>query len=419
MNTAKSPNAPTPRLDLVDALRGFAMMGICLLHFVEHFDMGGRPSFPPAWLAPFDKWTWEASFFTFGGKSYALFALLFGVSFFIQADKAGSRGQNHTPRFVWRLLLLAVIGYLHGLLFVGDFLGTIAVLGLAMLVFRYLSDRWLLVVAAVLLLIPTNLTEVVRAIADPVGHPLGNYAPGRFYKEVGPAMLNGTLADVARVNLWLGQKAKWVWTIDNGRYLQMLGLFALGLVLGRSRLFEQTERLTVVARLVLISALILLPGMYLLKANMGTLGLEKNTLKMATALVGMYVNSVQMLGGAALLVLLFRIQLGRRLLGLLVPYGRMSLSCYVTQALVGAPLFYNFGLGLYRHLGNFYSLLAGIAFFAVHLWLAHLWLRHFTQGPLEWLWRCATEQDFSRPLRKRQEQQVRQNCSTNRQFCRL
>ncbi len=398
MSTFAAP--ASKRLDIVDALRGFAMMGICLLHFVEHFDMGGRPSFVPDWLKYWDTWSNDFIFFAFAGKSYSLFALLFGVSFFILMDNAARRGEDFRLRFLWRLLLLYSIGYVHSLLFVGDFLTNIAVLGVFVVVFWRLPGKVLWPLAVALLLMIPNLIPVVRALIEP-GYVAGPFSPGRYYRDVMPAFRPGPLSEVLRVNLWLGHKAKWNWTFENGRYLQMLGLFALGLMLGRSRLFEKTELLKKAAWGIFVCALILLIPLYILKARMGDYFADKNMLRMAVSYLSMHLNLIQMLGGSAFLVLLFQTKAGRAAIGLLVPYGRMSLSCYVTQAVIGVPLFYSFGLGMYRHMGPFYSVLAGVLFFVCHLWLAHLWLRHFHQGPFEWLWRCATEMDFSRPFRKR------------------
>jgi uncharacterized protein len=84
-----------------------------------------------------------------------------------------------------------------------------------------------------------------------------------------------------------------------------------------------------------------------------------------------------------------------------VPLGRMSLTAYVTQALFFVPFFYGYGLGLYRHLGQFHSVLCGLAFIVVQTAVAKLWLRHFQYGPLEWLWRAGTNRTWRTPFRRR------------------
>lgn len=76
-------SSETGRLHLVDALRGFAIASIMLLHNIEHFDFYYFPENLPAWMKASDAVIWEVLFFLFSGKSFAMFALLFGLTFFI------------------------------------------------------------------------------------------------------------------------------------------------------------------------------------------------------------------------------------------------------------------------------------------------------------------------------------------------
>ena len=72
------------RVDVADVLRGLAVMGIIILHSIEHFNFYSFPDTAgqSAWLNFSDKAIWNGLFFMFGGKAYAIFALLFGFSFF-------------------------------------------------------------------------------------------------------------------------------------------------------------------------------------------------------------------------------------------------------------------------------------------------------------------------------------------------
>ena len=72
------------RLGVVDALRGFALLAIVLLHNLEHYNLFLVPENVPAWLQTIDKYAWDILFFLFAGKAYATFSLLFGFSFYIQ-----------------------------------------------------------------------------------------------------------------------------------------------------------------------------------------------------------------------------------------------------------------------------------------------------------------------------------------------
>ena len=46
-------------------------------------------------------------FALFAGKAYAIFALLFGFTFYVQYENRRRSGKDFGPRFLWRLALLA------------------------------------------------------------------------------------------------------------------------------------------------------------------------------------------------------------------------------------------------------------------------------------------------------------------------
>jgi len=72
------------------------------------------------------------------------------------------------------------------------------------------------------------------------------------------------------------------------------------------------------------------------------------------------------------------------------PVGRMALTSYVFQSILGGLLFFSFGLTALGEIGNSVTLPVGVFLFAVQMWVCHLWLQHFRYGPLEWLWRSLT-----------------------------
>ena len=96
-----------PRIEVVDALRGFAVMAIILLLNIEHFYLYNFPEATTDFMKALDKGVWDTLFFLFSGKAYAIFALLFGFSFFIQFDNQARKGKDFRLRFFWlqRLVL--------------------------------------------------------------------------------------------------------------------------------------------------------------------------------------------------------------------------------------------------------------------------------------------------------------------------
>lgn len=79
----------------------------------------------------------------------------------------------------------------------------------------------------------------------------------------------------------------------------------------------------------------------------------------------------------------------RRVLHGMTFFGRMSLTNYLLQSLLGTALFYNWGLGLYRHVDVIYGTLAGVGIILVQYLFCRLWLRRHTHGPVEWVWKSS------------------------------
>ncbi len=98
-----------PRVEVVDALRGFAVMAILLVHSLEHFIFPVYPVDQPAWLNILNDGVFNVTFTLLAGKSYAIFALLFGFTFYIQSANQQRKGKDFGYRFLWRLLLLVAL----------------------------------------------------------------------------------------------------------------------------------------------------------------------------------------------------------------------------------------------------------------------------------------------------------------------
>ena len=143
-----------PRIEVVDALRGFAVMAIILLHNIEHFNLYNFPEATTDFMKALDKGVWDTLFFLFSGKAYAIFALLFGFSFFIQFDNQARKGKDFRLRFFWRLVLLFFIGCFNASFFPGEILVLYSILGIVLIPVCKLSNKVVLAIAVVLMLQP-------------------------------------------------------------------------------------------------------------------------------------------------------------------------------------------------------------------------------------------------------------------------
>ena len=159
------------RILAIDALRGFAVMGIILLHNIEHFNYYSFPKTDSPLLASLDKHLWDMLFFLFSGKAYAIFALLFGFTFYLQNYNCEKRGEDFRNRYMWRLVLLLGFGFINASFFPGEILVLYALLGFVLVPVRHLSDKTVMWIAFFLMLQPLEWVKVVYALICPEANP--------------------------------------------------------------------------------------------------------------------------------------------------------------------------------------------------------------------------------------------------------
>ena len=224
------------RLHVVDALRGFAIVSIMLLHNIEHFDYYFTPEGLPAWLKPIDQGIWDTLFFLFGGKSYAIFALLFGLTFFIQNDNQAKKGKDFRPRFAWRLLLLLGFGLINSAFYQGDILTIYAIIGFVLIPVAKLSNKTVFIIAVLLMLQPYEWINVIRGLQHPEMQ-MANPASWALFGKMDSYIQGNSIVDTWIGNLTNGKVAVLLWTWEAGRVFQTASLFMLGMLAGRKALF--------------------------------------------------------------------------------------------------------------------------------------------------------------------------------------
>ncbi|MDE5661580.1 MAG: DUF418 domain-containing protein, partial [Muribaculaceae bacterium] len=212
-----------------------------------------------------------------------------------------------------------------------------------------------------------------------------NSAP--FWRATMQAQSSGTFMEMLRVNIWEGQLASLAWAWENGRVFQTAGLFILGMLIGRNGWFRR-EYLDRWSRVLALSLVCFFP-LYGLNGMLRDYISNPNILEP----LGILVSSLMKLCFMFMLVsgILFGYyRAGRlsRILGALIPYGKLSMTNYVTQGIIGSFLFYHWGLFL--RMGITASVFVGGAIFVVQYMLCRFWVGRHKHGPLEYLWKKAT-----------------------------
>lgn len=373
------------RVDVADVLRGLAVMGIIVLHSIEHFNFYSFPDTDCAWLQFTNRAIWDGLFFAFGGKAYAVFALLFGFSFFIQDDNQRLRGGDFRLRFCWRLVLLFIFGNINACFFTAEVLVLYSLVGFILPLTARMSDRSVFVLAIVLLMQPMSLIYLAISVFNPdfVAPVLPT---GSFWDATFKVQSSGSFLETVRVNLWEGQLASLAWAWDHGRVFQTAALFLFGMLIGRRDIFAK-ENLHIWSK-VLTFALVAFFPLYGLGNMVPDFVTDKTMLTHLTLVLTSLSNFAFMLILVSGVIFLFYTTSMQSLLMGITPYGRMSLTNYISQSVIGSMLFYHWGF--YLHIGTTASFFVGVGIFLVQLIFCRWWMSHHTHGPLEYIWKKAT-----------------------------
>jgi uncharacterized protein len=391
------PVAEGERRVEVDVLRAVALLGIVVVNVALY-----RTGVGPSLAAAGGRIGGDVDGLTVGlsavaeGRFYPLFSFLFGWGFAVQDARSRVRARSVVGPWLRRCGVLFALGVAHGvLLFEGDILTTYALLGGVLLLLRSLRPGWLAALGAFLVVAQGLFVAGLEGLTtwlvlDTPGEAARLRADGMAEWAADARLFDaGSFGEVARhragelaVGIPLG-----ILSVGG----TVLGMMVLGMAAARAGWVDPRRwpgwlrrgavPLWLVGLAASVPAARGLGDAALLAGSPG----EVVATRLAYALLG---PAVALLWAAVVLRAARTAALGR-LLRALAPAGRMSMTVYLTQSVVGSLLFSGYGLGLGARvgIGAAVAIMAGV--WVVQVALAALWFRAFTLGPLEALTRAA------------------------------
>ncbi|MFM5930803.1 MAG: DUF418 domain-containing protein [Novosphingobium sp.] len=380
--------AGSERIDILDALRGLALLGILLANVEVFFGWVILSPQQRADLSGAGTATLYAELIKFfiDGKFYTIFSLLFGIGFTLQLDRLEKRGAAGARVFRRRMLVLLAIGLCH-LCFIwfGDILSLYAALGLALPLFRHWPERRVLVTAIVLLALPLVAVPLLEARGVQPGKPLFDLG-GQMFAAIDGKPAGSDIENVQRTD-WRGFMAwqltalpyRLAFLLDSWRIPKVLGVMLLGMVAGR-RLIAGTllDDRRLLGRIAVFGLVVGVPCNWVYARNLEVYQ-EHWSSVIGTVPLG--------LAYAAMFALAW--PRAKAVLRHFAPVGRMALTNYLTHSIIGLLLLGPF-LNLCGRVGPVAFSLAALALYAAQILFSRWWLARHEQGPMERLWRWGT-----------------------------
>lgn len=364
------------RIRSVDAVRAVALFGILMAHSHNFFNIW-QPEVPPGCCDGVWEWLYAN---VFVGKFFLVFAFLFGLSFFLQLDRAEAKGVDFRGRFGWRLVLLAGFGLVHSWLYCGDILLIFSITGFIPVLLWRVPTRWLVGLCGLCLLQPLALYHYAS------GAPTAMkdwYDAVRVAYDItwAPSAQTSTFCEMGEWNICHGVWHSFLYTVYSYRIWALVGMYLLGMIAGRLRVFQGN-----------------MPGWRFILPVASLWGLVRGLCCCYGGETYWYVIEPTLFVFWCVPVLTYVLGSMRlqRVVAPLGKLGRCTLTCYITQSIVMLWLICGYGAGLMGSLSISAVMSLGVCLYLVQLLACNTWLHFFRYGPLEGMWRYLTRLGMGR-----------------------
>ena len=416
------------RIESLDVLRGFALLGILLLNILGFGLVSAAYLDPGIYLSPIggiDYAFWAFVELTSEGAMRTLFSILFGagVVLFVTGSTAKG-GWLHYRRNFWLLVFGLINIYIF--LWPGDILVTYALSGFVLWFIRNWKARNLLILATFLILIGSlqnfalkSSLEIARDAAEEmkisitkgeeVSEETATWAQAWIEYENGyqterdniPNEIKNKTSSYASAYEYNLEKANETiyFLIPFFLFLDALMMMVVGMALFKLGILDGGREIGFYITMMYTGFLIGLSinayeVLLMTNSNMGII--ETNPYLRFTYHFGRLFIALGYLG---LIIVLIKLRKFSSLKFRLACVGRMALTNYLMHSVIALFIFSGAGLGL---LGKFswsqlYLVVALI--WALQLYISPLWLKYFYFGPIEWLWRLLTYLEIPKMVR--------------------
>ena len=431
---AVAPIDRTARISAIDALRGFALLGILLMNIIAMAMYGAAYDDPTVTggATGANLWIWSVMHVLAEGKMRCLFSLVFGASVLLLTSRLEADGRSAADIYYRRTLWLLLFGVVHAyLLWEGDILYPYALFGLALYPFRKLSAKALMIIGVVILVFTSaayiglgfktremlekgraavQASEKGRKLTDKETDAKADYERWRKVNRPTAEELNKDAAEWRGNPLQvIGARAKVVSFFHGKPYYHpfnwdIWSMMLIGMALLKMKVLAGQRTMRFYTVMALIGYGIGIP----LNTYTASVIIKSNF----DPVVHSFANSTYdvgrlsiALGHLGLIMILCKAGWMKWLTSRLAAIGQMAFSNYIFHSIVTAFIFTGYGFKLYGTMQRYQVYYVVAAIWVFQLVVSKIWLQHFRFGPLEWGWRSLTYWK-RQPMRIRGEESV-------------
>jgi uncharacterized protein len=402
------------RILSLDVIRGVAVMGILSVNIVGMAMIESAYFYPPdyGFSGVGDRIMWAANFFIVDGRFRALFSILFGASMVLVCERAIASDTRAWKVHYPRMIVLLGFGLAHYyLLWWGDILANYALVGMIAFALWRLSPRWLLPLALLALTISYGPAAYFGgqqiAKLEAGGAPDATPDQRAALAEVmaGLRTPEAEIAEAKAAHASIGSHLDYIVEQDVWRPFSSLpayGLETLGFMLLGMAAYKSGFLTGAWPRRRYVQVAIVCTGVNLLYHGIGTWRILQTDFDPFTyypwnRIYSGPLHPIGAIGYAALVILLFRP--GSTIAQRVAAVGRTAFTNYLGSTIIGAALFFGFGMGLYGEVSRGEAWLFVPPIWVLMLLWSKWWLDRYRYGPLEWAWRCLSRWRFE-PMRR-------------------
>ncbi|MGE7692780.1 DUF418 domain-containing protein [Lysinibacillus sp. NPDC094177] len=399
MKQKLSPISAIERIETLDVLRGFALLGIILANIVWFL----YPIYMQEDISFKNEWTsfWNDADYTVktilsmfvDGKFVMLFSMLFGFGMVIMQERAAARELNFWAIYSRRLIALFIFGCIHAyFIWFGDILTDYAILGLLLLFMHKLKPNLMLIICLTLysLLLGSLTFGALSADSTPTMSMSMSEESRQLMQVTIDAHQNGSIQELMNANFM----ERTFYTMRNGLYVLYLGnpifylfsnlpfllMFLFGATVAKKKWLHRFEEYR--KGFFITWLLTLIFG--------GTLGWILPFLSENFSAVQYISSPLLTIFYAISLIFIYHTVKGKKVLQWLAFPGRMAFTNYIGQSIICTFLFGPFAFGVYGKLHLSTAIIIAFVIFVFQMIMSKIWLSKFRFGPLEYVWRSFT-----------------------------